>query len=250
MIKEKLKKIGLTDGESQLYALLIETGETKAGVLVKNATLASSKVYDVLQKLVNKGLASFVMKNGVKYYQATPPERLVDFLEEKKSEIKEAQDEMLKLIPLIKEKQKARSGCSNTRMYIGKEGPKIVLKELAEASRKTGYNYGYGTEGNPFAEYYPHNISDFFNAEKKYGLKTLLLFTQGHKQKQPYARIKYLPSELIAPVRTMIAADKVFLVDFTKPFTTIIIENKQIAKSYKDHFLMLWKLAKYSKRAK
>ena len=244
MIKEKLQKIGLTEGESQIYELLIETGETKAGTLVKKATLASSKVYDVLQKLVNKGLASFVIKNNVKHYQATPPERLVDFLEEKKLEIKQAQDEMLKLIPIIKEKQNAKGEQSNTRMYMGKEGPKIALKELVEASKKDGYNYGYGTEENPFVEYYPHELKEFFNAEKKHNLRTLLIFTQGHKQKQPYAQIKYLPSEFIARVRTMIAGDKVFLIDFTKPFTTIIIENKQIAKSYKDHFLILWKLAK------
>jgi len=42
----------------------------------------------------------------------------------------------------------------------------------------------------------------------------------------------------------MIAGNKVFLVDFTKPFNSIIIENKQIADSYKRHFEILWKIAK------
>ena len=64
MIKDKLEKIGLTAGESEVYELLIETGQTKAGILIKKAKLASSKVYDVLQKLVNKGLASFVVINN------------------------------------------------------------------------------------------------------------------------------------------------------------------------------------------
>lgn len=244
MIKEKLKKIGLTEGESQIYELLIETGETKAGALVKNATLASSKVYDVLQKLVNKGLASVAMKNGVKHYEATPPERLIDFLEERKSELSKAQEEMLKLIPVIKEKQRAKVEQSNVRLYIGKNGPKIVLKELAEASRKEGYNYGYGTQENPFAEHYPHGLIEFFNAEKRLHLKTLLIFAKGHEQKQPHAKIRYLPPGFISPVRTMIAGNKIFLVDFTIPFTSIIIENKQMAKSYKDHFMLLWNLAK------
>jgi len=79
MIKEKLEKIGLTKGESEVYVLLVETGNSTAGDIIKKSTLASSKVYDILQRLVNKGLASFSIKNGVKYYDATSPERLIDF---------------------------------------------------------------------------------------------------------------------------------------------------------------------------
>jgi len=244
MIKEKLEKIGLTAGESEVYELLIETGQTKAGTLIKKASLASSKVYDVLQKLVNKGLASFVVKDGIKHYQATPPERLVDFLEEKKTHINKAQEEMVKLIPLIRERNDSKTNESNVRMYLGPEGPKIILKELIEASIREGTNYGYGTRDNPFVEIYPHELNEFFNEEKKHKFKTLLLFAKGNRQSQPSAKIKYLSPEFFSPVRTMIAGDKVFLVDFTKPYTSIIIENKQVAESYKEHFLMLWGMAK------
>ncbi|MBI5391353.1 helix-turn-helix domain-containing protein [Candidatus Woesearchaeota archaeon] len=244
MIKEKLHKIGLTKGESEIYELLIESGETKAGAIIKRSNLASSKVYDVLQKLLNKGLASFIEKEGVRHYQATPPERLVDFLEEKKIEIQDAQQEMVALISVIKAKQANKSEHSNVRMYLGNQGPQIVLKELAEGSKETGYNYGYGTQENPFVQFFPHDLKAFFDAEKKHKLKTLLIFAQGHRQQQPHAEIRYLPSEFIAPVRTMIAGSKVFLVDFTKPFTTIILENRQIAQSYIDHFMFLWKIAK------
>jgi sugar-specific transcriptional regulator TrmB len=244
MIKEKLEKIGLTPGESEVYEILIEIGTAKAGTLIKKANLASSKVYDVLQRLVNKGLVSFMTQNGVKYYDATPPERLVDFLEEKRDDLKTAQSEIQKIIPIIKEKKESLKETNNVRMYLGKQGPKIVLKELAEESRKEGINYGYGTPENPFAEHYPHDLKDFFKAEKKYKLTTKLLFAQGHKQKQPNAKIKYLPPEFISPVRTMIAGNKVFLVDFVKPITSIIIENKQVAKSYKEHFEILWKTAR------
>jgi sugar-specific transcriptional regulator TrmB len=244
MIREKLQKIGLTPGESELYELLIESGETKAGTLIKQANITSSKVYDVLQRLIYKGLVSFVEKDGVKYYQATPPERLIDYLDEKKSEIQEAQDEMVKLIDYFKKKGQEKKELNNVRMYFGIQGAKIVLKELVEASIEEKYNYGYGTQDNPFIEYLPHDMKEFFQAEKKYGLKTQILFAKGHPQKQPHAEIKYLPPEFMAPVRTMIAGNKVFMVDFSDKITSIIIENKQIAQSYKDHFKFLWKIAK------
>ncbi|MEK6959800.1 MAG: helix-turn-helix domain-containing protein [Nanoarchaeota archaeon] len=244
MLKEKLSKIGLTDGEAEVYELLIERGESKAGELIKSASLASSKVYEVLQRLVNKGLASFSVKDGIKRYQATPPERLVDFLEDKKSQIDQAKEEVLKIIPAIKQKNESRQSTNNIRMYIGRDGPKIAIKELAEASMKDKCNYGYGTQDNPFAERYPKELKEWFETEKRYGLKTKIIFAEGHKQRQPSAQIRYLPPGFLSPVRTMIAGHKVFLVDFTEPFTTIIIENKAIAQSYKDHFLMLWKTAK------
>jgi len=244
MIKEKLKKIGLTDGESEVYSLLIELGECKAGALIKKANLASSKVYEVLQRLITKGLISHITKNGIKHYQAAPPERLSDILEEKKSEITKAQEEIMKLIPIIKQRQDNETEDRGVRMYIGNEGPKIAIKELIEESKEEKYNYGYGTKDNPFKELFPHALEEFFKAEKKYGFKTQIIFAKGNKQSQPMAQIRYLPPEFVTPVRTMIAGNKVFLVDFTKPFSTIIIENKQIAQSYIDHFKFLWKMAK------
>ena len=58
------------------------------------------------------------------------------------------------------------------------------------------------------------------------------------------ARVRHLPKEFIFPVRTMIYGNKVAIVDFTKPITTIIIENKEVAQSYLKHFELLWKIAK------
>ncbi len=243
MIREKLQKIGFTPGESEIYELLIKSGETKAGTLIKQANIASSKVYDVLERLIHKGLVSFVEKEGIKHYQATPPERLNDFLESKKSEIQSAQEELKNIITIIKSERRETES-NNVRMYIGKQGLKIVLKELAEASRKDKFNYGYGTQGNPFLEHVPYDMQEFIDAEKKYGLKTKILFAKGQIQKQPNAEIRYLPPEFMAPVRTMIAGDKVFMVDFTGKINSIIIENKSIAQSYKEHFQFLWKMAK------
>lgn len=244
MIKEKLQKIGLTRGESEIYEILLKYGETKAGRIVKQANITSSKVYDVLQKLIHKGLVSFVEKEGVKHYMATPPERLNEFLEEKKNQISKTQEELNKAIKIIEQKNKLEKQYNNVRMYIGKKGPKIILKELAQASIEEKYNYGYGTQDNPFLKLFPHDMNEFFKSEKKYRLKTQILFAKGKKQIQPNAYIRYLPPEFITPVRTMIAGDKVFMVDFTDKITSIIIENKSIAQSYKEHFKFLWNIAK------
>jgi sugar-specific transcriptional regulator TrmB len=241
MIREKLQQVGFTPGESEIYDILVHAGQAKASTVMKKTKIAHSKVYEILDRLVSKGLASKTEIDGIKHYQATPPERIVDYLESQKIALNQAQDEIKQLIPLIKEQSKESQ--SNVRMYSGKEGGRIVLKELIEESIKAKINYGYGTADNPFMNIYPKEMEEFFAAEKKYKFKTLLLFSKTKRQKQPSAEIRYLPNEYMLPVRTMIAGSKVFLVTFEKEITSIIIENEQIAKNYMEHFKLLWSLS-------
>jgi len=243
MIKETLLKIGLTEGECQVYLALAELGLTSTGKITKKANIASSKVYEVLQRLINKGLASFVIKNGVRYYSATPPERLIDFLEEKKQEIENSQEEIKKIIPKINSLENKEEK-NQTLVYLGIEGPKIVLQEILEAGKKGEVNYGFGTDLDPYVQYIPYILERFVKEVKKNKIKTKLIFAKGFKSPNISAEIRYLPEQYLFPVRTMIYGNKVAIVDFTKPITTIIIEKKEIAESYKKHFELLWKLAK------
>lgn len=244
MIKEALQKIGLTEGECQVYEALIELGLSSTGAITKKANIASSKVYEVLQRLQNKGLVSHVVRNGVRYYDATPPERLVDFLEEKKEDIMHAQQEIKKVIPEIELKRKSAHEKSQIIVYTGIQGPKIVLSDILEAGKKGLPNYGFGTDVDPYVQYIPHILNKYIQEARKYKFKTKLIFAKGFRSPNITAEIRYLPQEYFPPVRIMIYGNKVVIADFTKPITTIIIEKKEIAEAYKKYFELLWKIAK------
>ncbi|MFH1505783.1 MAG: helix-turn-helix domain-containing protein [archaeon] len=244
MIKEALQQIGLTEGESQVYEALVELGLTSTGKITKKANIASSKVYEVLDRLMKKGLVSFVMKNNVHYYDATPPERLLDFLEEKKDSIDKAQDKIKKLIPVLEAERKKPEERNETVVYVGTQGPKIVLKETIEAGRRGEKLMGFGTDRDPYKDYLPAAIEEHFRDQKKYKVKWHLLFNKKFRSPSPHAEIKYLPEGLSQPVRTMIYGNKVAIVDFHKSFTTVVIEKKEIAEAYRKHFEVLWEIAK------
>lgn len=244
MIKEALEKIGLTPGEAEVYEALVSLGLSSTGAITKKAGIASSKVYEVLERLQKKGLVSFVIKNGVRNYDATPPERLIDFLEDKKGDILKSQEEIKKIIPNIKQNMDKVKERNETIVYTGIQGPKIVLNEILEAGKKGIPNYGFGTDIDPYAEHIPHILERYIQEAKKYNFKTKLLFAKGFKSPNLTAEVRYLSEEYLFPVRTMVYGSKVAIVDFTKPITTIIIENKEIAASYKKHFELLWKIAK------
>ena len=84
----ELKKIGLTDGEIRVYDALLELGETTRTSLAKKSGISPSKIYDVANRLIEKGIISSVKKQGVIHFSAADPERIKGFLQHKEQELR------------------------------------------------------------------------------------------------------------------------------------------------------------------
>ena len=82
MIEKTLEEIGLTKSEIKVYLALLELGSSQTGKIVQKSKAASSKIYEILEKLIQKGLVSYIIKSGIKHFEAAPPERIMDYLEE------------------------------------------------------------------------------------------------------------------------------------------------------------------------
>ena len=61
----KLQDLGLTHNEALTYKALLETGQPKTGALVKKTSLHRVLIYDALESLIKKGLASYVIKENI-----------------------------------------------------------------------------------------------------------------------------------------------------------------------------------------
>lgn len=242
-IKQTLKNIGLTQGEVDVYLALLELGLSTTGRITKEANISSSKVYEVLQRLITKGLTSYNIENGKHYYSATPVERLVDFLEEKKQGLTEDQNAIKELLPKLEGKRREQKS-AEAIIYRGRQGPLIVLNECLELGKKGIEIIGYGTDEDDWEKKFPAQLNEFIRESRKHKIKSRVIFGKGFNPKNYTVGVKHLPPEYFSPVRTVIYGNKVAIVDFTKPMTTIIIEKEEIAKSYIDHFNMLWKIAK------
>jgi HTH-type transcriptional regulator, sugar sensing transcriptional regulator len=223
-VRPTLKSIGLTEGEIDVYLALLEIGLSTTGKITKVAGISSSKVYEVLQRLIKKGLANYVVERGVHYYSATPAERLIDFLEDKKNELNKGQDAVRSLIPIL-EAKRSEQPTTEAVIYRGRQGPLIALKEVYEAGLNGAEIIGYGTDDDGYVTHYPAQLTDFITNQNKKKLKSRLIFGEGFKS----------PNNVYG--------NKVAIVDMNDPFTTIIIEKKEIADSYRKHFEVLWKMA-------
>ena len=236
----KLQELGLTRNESSTYVALLETGETSTGAIVKKTGLHRVLIYDALESLIKKGLASFVIKENIKYFQPTDPNRILDFIKEKEEIAKS-------LLPELSLKMKEAKTQQQVSIYEGIKGIKAALHNIIQELSPRGIYYAFAS-GNMYTVL--GSYFTIYQKEKdKNKIKTLAIFDENFRKntnaiKKISGTIRYYPLTYF-PTDTIIYNDKVLIIMWTTdpPFATLIV-SKQAAQSYKKIFDVFWKNAK------
>lgn len=248
MIKNTLKEIGLTEGETKVYLALLELGNSSTGKITQKSGISGSKVYEVLDRLIAKGLASYIIKNGTKHFEASPPERIIDYLEEKQNQIEEEKTNIRKIIPELILKQKSKDK-NEAKIFTGFEGAKTAYEDAIQNLKKGEELLGWGLTEQP------ESWEIYFNKREKIrddkGIIHKTIINEKYKslikvrQKFPNTFIRFFPKELEMPTSTLVWKDKVAIFITTKENPiTIVIESQAAADSYKKYFNVLWEHAK------
>src|SRR3989344_2207802 len=90
MNTEVLQEFGLSNTEAKIYLALLELGKSKAGAITKKSTVNRTNVYDALERLIKKGLVSYVSENNKKVFGAVGPQRLQEILKDKQERLGKA----------------------------------------------------------------------------------------------------------------------------------------------------------------
>jgi len=69
----KLRQIGFSNREAEVYVALLQKSEFTAPELTKITNVTRSKIYELLQNLIHKGACSESYRNGQKIYKAIKP---------------------------------------------------------------------------------------------------------------------------------------------------------------------------------
>ena len=76
-----LKDVGLTDTEIKVYLALLSLGATSAGKIVEETGVYRKNLYDSLNKLIEKGLVTYVIEKKIKVFQPKIPDNLINYLD-------------------------------------------------------------------------------------------------------------------------------------------------------------------------
>ena len=234
---EQLEKLGLTAGESKVYIALLKRGPSKVGDVVKESGVSYSKVYDVLERLSGKGLASEIIINGIKQYRAVEPYRLAEFLAKREQEVAEQKKIFSSLLPDLQKISKDQ-GRSRAEVFVGFEGLKTAYQILLEQKGKV-LRFFYIPHDEKAAAFFQRLYPKI--AEAKIEMRGIGMVAPA-KGLPSYLKIRTVSFPV--PGTIDMIGDKVLILSWSDTPTAVLIHSAEIAKHFEEYFDGVWAKAK------
>jgi sugar-specific transcriptional regulator TrmB len=241
--KDVLINIGLTKNETDVYLCLLRLKEALAGDIAKKTGISRTYIYDTIEKLNQKGLASYVVKNNKRYYRAGSPSKIIDYLKEQASRVNN-------IIPELLLMHKPLSNKPIVEIYDGPEGMKSILSTFLNSKTKDWLVLG--SSGN--AESVIGEYLDIFEARRikqKIKMYSLMNLSEGGirrgniLEKYPLTQVRYLPKEYTSLVSVYVFGEYISLMLWMKEKPLgVLIKDRDISESFRKHFWVLWELSK------
>ena len=235
---DQLMALGLTENESRVYEGLMDLGLTPAGNIIKRINLHRNIVYDNLEKLIKKGLVSFVTIRDVKHFEIAQPEELAEYVDSQKKELVLKEKALREILPTIKKRRKLIHDSSEASIFKGRKGLKNVFEQfITEKKELVIFATGWGMK-KIMGSYYAQ-----WHLKLKQGrIPGRAIVSRSMKQAEefPY-KIRYLPEQSILPSTILVQGTKIVNVIWEDEPLVIIIKNKKLADSYRTYFELLWK---------
>src|SRR3989338_5384166 len=247
---EILQRIGLTRGESEVYITLLKTGNTSSGRLIKDSGVSRSKVYEVLERLKQKGLVTEMIKQNIKYFEAGSPRRLLDMLKAEQNDIDKKTRETKSLIPQLLEVQSIHREKQESKIYTVIEGWKALYNEILEIHMRGEEYLAFGMSPEDLSN---KQVQQFFRnfhlkrAEKKIKARLIMHEKTREIMKKYFSDITYYQYRFLDtkfPTNINIHKDNVVTLVWDENPVAFLIQSKQVAKKYKEYFEEMWKKAK------
>ena len=234
-----LADLGFSKNEINAYLTILELGSATSWEIAKKARLHRTNIYDAIDRLVKKGVVSYINRENKKYYEVLDPSLLMNIIKEKE----------LSLQKIIPELVMAKKLCGGENSACIFEGVQAFQKILTSWLRFDEPILAYGIPKNA-PEMMKHFMPHFHEIRlaKKIQMKHIYNHNAQERIKflntMPFTEARYLPQQYYSSVSTNVCGDEVVLVLWLETPFVIQIKNQQIADSYKSYFEVLWKDAK------
>lgn len=231
-IYEKLKQAGLTGNESKVYLELVKKGELSANQIAKNLGMDRTLTYTVLNHLIEKGQIGYIIKENKKLFSISNPKSLINPIKAKE----------ILVLDLIKELNKIKTTKqqeTQINVYEGKEGIRTLMRKIV----KTRHFVSFGGTGRAYDLL--HEIPAITKKAEKTKASARVIMGLEYQEHEitKYKNIKVRFLNMKSEATTTVFGDYVSIHLIKDKPIVIIIKNKDIADSYRNHFEVLWEKA-------
>lgn len=239
---EILKKLGMTEYESQISFALLKLGASKVSDLTKKCPVPKNKIYECLDNLSRKGVVQVIPSNPKKYF-IKEINSLKILINQKEEDLEQLKREFLQL-KKIKQDKLLQSVTEPISIIYGHEAFLSKIKEaIQQVSRE---NLVLAKKVRTDAV-----LLRLTEQAIKKGVKVKIIFPKidldkVKEWKKAGAKIKFLdnmPEIVFSTFDDKICRLNINLSDnLSDP--TLWIENKQFVNILREKFIKLWKEAK------
>jgi len=252
MDAEELAALGLNKSESKVYLTLLGSGALSAGLIAEKGQVSPSKIYWVLEKLMQKGLVSYIIKAKTRVYSAASPQKLKDFLEEERKEVEKRATALEALLPKLVQLQKFAEDVQEAEMFIGFPAMKNAYSTMYDSSKKSDEHLVFLRSGEEEGK--PEAVLFFNRLHKRaveIGLKRKLLSRDTPVARELFLRGAYARRKgdkvrfaAICPEGINVLNDYVLFMHLADKPICVLVRSRQMSGDYRRLFYETWKLAK------
>lgn len=244
MDTDALKLMGLAQNDYKVYESALK-GNFSISQICYDTNIHRRNVYDCINRLLKLGLLSFYEQNKKRFYTASPPEKILDIIKEKKKVVADIESKIKNSIGKLKFVTVEKKNPFNVKVFVGKEGLKNVYNDILKTERDY-IGFGPGRQLEKIMKFYLHN---FIKERVRRGIKIRQIYddsSRGFKYtKNPLLEVRYLPDESCSHAALRVYGNKtvIMLLDTREPLA-IMIEKREIADGYRKYFEVLWESAR------
>ncbi len=241
-----LKNIGLTDNEIKIYLDLLKSGSSTAYEIGKRTGIYRVHVYDKLEQLMDKGLVTHIYQGAKKFFQATNPSKIQQYLEEKRKELEVQEEDVLSLLPELEKMALLPKEDTLVEVFKGNEGLKYFLKDIIKTGKEVLIT---GIDDQKYQETLPVFMKQYFRDLKRNKIKERVITVRKKgiflfdRKIAPTTSYRFLEATQFNPTNTFVYGDRIVIVTWGSPVTAVMLKNSQVAETYRSHFEHLWKVA-------
>ena len=238
MFEQELKELGLTGNEARIYLTLLQTGAANPSLIAEKLGLHRGYVYDALDRLAERGIVNTILINNKQHYQATNPENLVELLRLKLETIEH-------IVPSLKKLASIAEQDTLVELHEGERVYRTLLKDIISSTKKNDEVLIIGVDEALLERIEPIYIRQYLTILSERNIREKIIVKKGAKM-QKHARLQYreLDPSIIGNTAQIIYGDNVALFILGTPLHLVIIQNLDVANTYRKQFGVLWKLAK------
>ncbi|MEK6964128.1 MAG: helix-turn-helix domain-containing protein [Nanoarchaeota archaeon] len=247
---EPLRQLGLTEGEIKVYLALVALGETTTTPIAEESGVSLSKIYLILDRLAKKGLVSHIIKKKTKYFRAADPHRLLVYLQEKEQQLHTQEEDLKQLVKKLEAKQETAITAETAQVYDGLRGIQTARERTLKIMKKGEEMWVIGISPTAYQGLLAY-FEDFHKRRYGKGIKCRYLYNEcarkpvGKKSATyPLSEVRYMPEGLATPGWIEIYADTVTVGLNKGQSFSVVIQNQEVANSFKIYAKLLWSLGK------